>query len=187
MYIHIYIHNFTYPICTFLTRYRCLPLEHTNHRNTSMNAALAGHYTNIRIHGMHSNMNPAQPWSTVKAAIAAKSFFSFSSTCYYFGESLTDALGSEAPPLGLIHTAQGGTTIEQWLRNSTTMQCRDTYTPSGVLHYERVVPYLGMAIKGWVWFQGEQDSGDFHGNSAQGFGYGSSCARPVLVRSCFCL
>jgi hypothetical protein len=29
---------------------------------------------------------------------------SFSSTCYYFGESLSDGLGKDAPPIGLIHT-----------------------------------------------------------------------------------
>ena len=27
--------------------------------------------------------------------------FHFSSTCYYFGESLTDELGAAAPPIGL--------------------------------------------------------------------------------------
>ena len=31
--------------------------------------------------------------------------FHFSSTCYYFGESLSDELGAQAPAIGLIHTA----------------------------------------------------------------------------------
>ena len=60
---------------------------------------------------MHSNMNPQLAWSTLKASLAPLScpgcdvapaqdavadekagFLQYSSTCYYFAESLTDAL-----------------------------------------------------------------------------------------------
>jgi len=56
-------------------------------------------------------MNPEQPWTTLKAAIATNpdsdksAFGGFSSTCYYYGESLSDELAKtsadgKAPPIG---------------------------------------------------------------------------------------
>ncbi len=107
-----------------------LPVLHTFHRNISMANILDGKYDNIRIHGISGNMNPNLDWTTLKDAVANVSaaeveqwygnyspgpersggvsqFFSFSSTCYYFGESLTEKMGSNAPPIGLIHTAFG--------------------------------------------------------------------------------
>ena len=55
-------------------------------------------------------------------------FASFSSTCYYYGESLSDELAAAsadgvAPPIGLVHTSFGGSTIEQWLTNETIATC----------------------------------------------------------------
>merc|ERR550532_1516382 len=70
-----------------------LPLQHTFSRNLSRDAIMSGHYKNIRIHGLHGNMNPDTPWTKVEDALADGSFMKFSSTCYYFGESLTDELG----------------------------------------------------------------------------------------------
>ena len=90
-----------------------LPLAHTISRNASIAAINAGRYGNIRLFGIAGNMNPDQPWSSPKEAVARGTFELYSSTCYYFGESLTDELGAAAPPIGLIHTAWGGSTIEQ--------------------------------------------------------------------------
>ena len=85
----------------------------------------------------------------------------YSATCYYFGESLSDALAAAhgaAPPIGLVHTGWGGSTIEQWLDNATAAGCTDAFDPPpkpqawpGVWHAQRVLPYTGMTIKGWVW------------------------------------
>jgi hypothetical protein len=75
-----------------------LPLLHTMSRNISRDEIKAGKYGNIRIHGISGNMNPDQPWSTLAAALEtaaqsdASKLMAFSSTCYYFGESLTDKL-----------------------------------------------------------------------------------------------
>lgn len=128
----------------------------------------------MRLFGLAGNMNPDQPWTSLKAAVAAKTFDSFSGTCYYFGESLTDELGGDAaPPIGLIHTAWGGSTIEQWLDNGTIGTCRNaTITPeNGEYHATRILPFVDMAIKGWVWYQGENDMGGVFGNSHRGYGY----------------
>jgi hypothetical protein len=46
-----------------------LPLTHTLSRNISRDAVLAGKYGNIRIHGIKGNMNPDQPWSSLKDAL----------------------------------------------------------------------------------------------------------------------
>jgi sialate O-acetylesterase len=147
-----------------------LPLGHTMSRNISADAIRAGKYKNLRIHGMSGNMNPYQNWSTVSDAVAKLTtgkkgagipvLFTFSSTCYYFGESLIDKLGDNAPPIGLIHTAWGGSRIEAWVDNKTLATCTNsTGQPipasagTAKFHEERVIPYLDSSIKGWVWYQ----------------------------------
>jgi sialate O-acetylesterase len=109
-------------------------------------------------------MNPQQNWTTVKAAATqpdgkdASDLFSYSATCYYFGESLIDKLGPSAPPIGLIHTAWGGSRIESWVDNETLATCANSSglpipasEKRGLFHQERVLPYLDSSIKGWVW------------------------------------
>ena len=131
-----------------------LPLVHTVSRNDSIAAIASGRYSNIRLYGLQGNMNADQPWATLKDAIAAGTFERYSSTCYYYGESLTDELGgTAAPPIGLIHTAWGGSTIEQWLDNQTISTCSNaTLSPQNQEYHEnRVLPWMDMTIKGWVW------------------------------------
>ena len=163
-----------------------LPLMHTFSRNATRDA-VNDHdaYANLRIHGMASNMNPALPWSTVKQALATSkdsdksAFGSFSATCFYFGTALSDRLaaaaardgsnGGGAPPIGLVHTAFGGSTIEQWLSNETAATCTDAGAPSSSnqkWHDSRVLPYVDTTIKGWVWYQGENDMHNYFGARA---------------------
>lgn len=136
-----------------------LPLANTIANQDSAKKILAGGYQNIRIHQMSSNMNGNLPWSTLFDAVngtthSKPSFLGFSATCYYFGEGLTDELGHAAPPIGLIHTAVGGSYVSQWSNNATILACGDNITlkaSDGGLWAERVVPYLAMSIRGWVW------------------------------------
>ena len=172
-----------------------LPLVHTLTRNTSRDAILAGKYGNLRIHGISGNMNPTQPWTTLRDALATDAadpdnsmMMQFSSTCYYFGESLSDELAKSsadgaAPPIGLINTAFGGSTIEQWLDASTMATCANASAdPSdGEWHVQRVLPYVHTTLKGWVWYQGENDMHGVFGNSARKVGY--ACMMPALVAS----
>ena len=160
-----------------------LPLLHSYTRNASRDAILAGNYSNIRIHGLEGNMNPFQPWATLKQALAAPSSFrhqqpdpeapgqhvdsdssslmTFSASCYYFGQGLTDQLAARGPPppIGLIHTAWGGSAIAQWLANSSVAKCKLVKPNSAdqEWHDSRVLPYVGMTLKGWAWYQGEND------------------------------
>ena len=61
--------------------------------------------------------------------------------------------GGVPPPIGLVHTAWGGSTIEQWLTNDTIAKCQYA-RPSASdqeFHDTRVVPYLSMSLKGFLW------------------------------------
>ena len=150
---------------------------------------------------MKSNMNPEQPWATLKEALTLPppggkqtkpdsdntKFAQFSSTCYYFGESLSDQLAAAsadgvAPPIGLVHTSFGGSAIEQWLTNETIATCSQAGcdNPSRqTWHDQRVMPYAGMTLKGWIWYQGENDMHNFFGNSKLMSGY--ACMMKALV------
>ena len=152
-----------------------LPLANTFSRFESEAAIRAGKYSNIRIKQMKTNMNPELPWQNLTTAINTNivaggwggtntsNLFHFSSTCYYFGESLTDELSAsnaKAPPIGLIHTAWGGSMIEQWLPQDTVNSCKQSCnnaTKCSVSEWwnTRILPYAGMTLKGWVWYQGE--------------------------------
>ena len=46
----------------------------------------------------------------------------YSSTCLYSGVALSEALRGSRP-IGLVHTAWGGSTIEQWLTNDAIGRC----------------------------------------------------------------
>jgi len=161
-----------------------LPLLHTFSRNISRAKALSGKY-NIRITGLKGNMNIDQAWSTVKDAAAGdpqgNNLLHFSSTCYYFGESMVEKLGAKAPPIGLIHTAWGGSMIEEWVTPEVMAECAGS-TPSykpNTLWFSNVVPYLSTSLKGFAWYQGENNCGGVMGNSVQKVGYG--CAMPAMV------
>ena len=138
-----------------------LPLEFTLSRNASLAAIAEGKYSNIRIQQLSGNMNPDTPWTPIAQAAASPGssvFLSFSGTCYYFGESLTDALGAAAPPLGLIHTAWGGSTIQNWIKNDTLNSgvCANHSSGQGNdggWYETRVLPYSQMTLKGWIWYQ----------------------------------
>lgn len=74
-------------------------------------------------------------------------------------QSLSDELAKQpggAPPIGVVHTAWGGSTIEQWLSEDAIAGCSQV-TPSPAdseWHVQRVLPYVGMTVKGFLWYQG---------------------------------
>ena len=170
-----------------------LPLLHTMGRNASVAAIHAGQYGNIRLMAGDSQQANAFPWQTAAMAAAGGNasapdypLFKFSAVCYYYAEALTDALlaafpGQAAPPLGLVSTAVGGSMIEEWVTNATTDGCRNASRGAHdqTLYDANVVPYLDMTVKGWLWYQGENNCHGTMGNSAQKVGYG--CQMPALV------
>ena len=143
-----------------------LPMAHTFSRNITAEAVLSGKYSNIRLKQISTNMNPAFPWISLHDAVATRlvaehgkvnsTYLStFSATCYYFGQSLTEELGADAPPLGLVHTAFGGSMIEQWLTEETVESCKNssnfTAVGGGEWWESRVLPFSKMTLKGWAW------------------------------------
>ena len=176
-----------------------LPLRYTFNRNTSLAKVQRGEYDNIRIYGRKSHMTEDQPWQLVKDAAKQNNFLSYSSTCYYFAEKLTDELRESegsAPTLGLVHTAWGGSTIEDWLDDETLKSCSDVcmkqkkgqdhsfYRRGYSLFMWNTLPYVNMTIKGWLWYQGENNMGMTQctlGNSERNVGY--ACLMVGLVRS----
>jgi hypothetical protein len=138
-----------------------LNMQYTFTRNDTLAAIRAGKYAKVSLSGMSGNMNPTLNWTTANSAAESGALLTFSATCWYFAEQLTDALGASAPPIGLIHTAWGGSTIEQWLSNASSSRCANSTVDSSgqEWHDSRVLPYVDVTIKGWLWYQGENDAG----------------------------
>ena len=72
------------------------------------------------------------------------------------GESLTDALGPDSTPaIGLVHTAWGGSMIEEWVTDEVAATCSyaNHAQHNEDLYDNAVRPYLDMTVKGFVWYQ----------------------------------
>jgi hypothetical protein len=81
--------------------------------------------------------------------------------------------------------AWGGSMIEQWLTDEEIASCKGAAIAdhNENLYDANVKPYAGMSVKGWVYYQGENNCGGLHGNSGTSSqpasGYG--CMMPKLV------
>jgi len=111
-------------------------------------------------------------------------FFDFSAVCYYFAESVTDYFlldGRTPPPIGLIQSALGGTEIQKWTPTAVFETCSDFETIKGSqsLYDNHVVPFSNTTVKGFLWYQGEQNMGSVFGNAHQERGY--SCALSKMI------
>ncbi len=87
----------------------------------------------------------------------------FSAVCYYFGRELAEDLGV---PIGLVQSTKGGTYIAEWTHATggtcTSMQLARDNAPGadGRLFDTKILPLAPYAIRGFVWYQGENDSRD---------------------------
>ena len=163
-------------------------------------AIAAGAYDNIRVMsgnsesaGLDPKVPPTHPWRRAKVAAAIpasdpNSWWQTSAVMWHFGEALTDqfkAAGKPAPTLGLLSTAIGGSQIEEWITDAAASECFGyEHNANGnelnhVTFDANVRPYLDMSIKGVIYYQGENNAGTLHGNSAQNVGY--SCLMPRLI------
>jgi hypothetical protein len=52
--------------------------------------------------------------------------------------------------------------------------------PTHQLYATQVIPFVDMTVKGWVWYQGENNMGNRKGNSLANTGY--SCEQRELIR-----
>lgn len=95
----------------------------------------------------------------------------FSATAYFFAKHLHNTL---KVPVGVIHSSWGGTAIDSWIPAETlelmpgyanlkhTLNKRDTITQNtpSVLYNAMIYPLIPYSIKGFLWYQGESDTGN---------------------------
>lgn len=124
--------------------------------NTQDSAAeiASANYPNLRYCGTPQTSDTT-PWDELGARVNWQQTTSdvvkdFSAVAYYFGKNLQQHTGI---PIGLIKSAQGGTTIEKWAVNLTAPGT-DTFYNS------RVHPYTRMPISGAIWYQAEANVAD---------------------------
>ena len=98
-----------------------------------------------------------------------KSVGAFSAVGYYFGRCLNQYLDV---PIGLITTNWGGTNIEAWMspesnaklgvdEEYTKKNWDEYYLPCSVLYNGMVVPIENYTAKGFIWYQGESNRGNY--------------------------
>jgi len=176
-----------------------LPLKNTFDRNASLAALLAGKYSNLRFFNLPSALSTTPRfvvntthgpgpndgfWRHASSAAAdivdpatgESAFVSFSSTAWYFAQALTDLMqgNGSVVPIGLVHTAVGGTMIEQWSPFDAQAACVNATclcttpgcdqlqpinaancTGNGQLFNALVAPFVNMSVFGWLWYQGK--------------------------------
>lgn len=180
-----------------------LPVIHTFSRNDTANNITVGKYSNIRLMAGASASVPyakwppsyggstgSNPWMTAEQAVPADCvtkqncpLFQLGGTCWYFVQGLADA--GVTTPIGILDTAIGGQRIEEYMNNHTINQCTQRLGENipwwdSQLFGQQILPFVDMTIKGWVWYQGENNMGGTKGNSIANVGYG--CMQQVLVQ-----
>jgi sialate O-acetylesterase len=93
----------------------------------------------------------------------------FSATAYYFGKLLHERL---KVPIGLVNISYGGTPAEAWMSASSLKAFPEIVVPTiadtakanlhrspTVLYNGMLHPFIGYAIKGCIWYQGESNNG----------------------------
>ena len=110
-----------------------------------------------------------------------------SAVCYYFGKALHKRMSAEGEvvPIGLLKIEWGGSMIESWVPEAnpvtgetycTERESRVGRTP-GKLYNSMIMPVSNVTIKGWLWYQGEQNGGN-PGSYLNKTGY--ACLLPAL-------
>jgi len=184
-----------------------LNMHYTHHRNDTYEAVGRDEYNNIRLfHLDHSPAPYLQPqwqlgassvfnnWTIANKDIVVNGgagdqcpgrkctvIDNFSAACWYFAQSLTDRMkkAGEVVPLGMIESAYGGTTIEQWVSVEAQLKCsnvtchanaslpysaataeactQDEEMGNGGLYNGMVAPFVNMTVSGFLWYQANPD------------------------------
>ena len=109
-------------------------------------------------------------------------------TCWYFAQFLAEQ--GVKTPIGIADTAIGGQRIQEFMNNKTypgAVPCPGAINATqvktawdGQLFAKQVMPFVDMTVKGWTWYQGENNMMDAKGNAAVDVGY--SCMQRELVK-----
>jgi hypothetical protein len=139
-------------------------------------------------YGGAGGSNPWMPASQYAAAGCVDKqncpLFAVGATCWYFAAGL--AQRGVSVPIGILDTAIGGQRIEEYMVNASISACTQRTGENipwwdGQLFGQQILPFTDMTIKGWAWYQAENNMGGVKGNAAAGVGYG--CEQRELVRS----
>ncbi len=87
----------------------------------------------------------------------------FSATAYFFAKKIHESIGV---PVGIIQSAWGASTIESWMDSTTISAFPGVAIPDSlpatnpnrtptIMYNAMLHPYIGYAIKGVLWYQGE--------------------------------
>merc|ERR1719450_789722 len=156
-------------------------------RDSEKEIFLGAQYKNIRLLKLKLLTNPIEvdevggfdsdQW--VKPTVEFLTAPSFSALCFFYGEQLYDEL---EVPIGLIHTAWGGTIVEAWSPPEVIEECGvedegtdDAANHNNYLWNAMVHPLTRMSIKGAIWYQGESNTG--HNRDIY------DCTFPAMIRS----
>jgi hypothetical protein len=181
-------------------------VSHSFSRNESAMNISNGKYANIRVMGGSSTNDPYASWppkyGDIKIMKASNPWmlsheaapdgcvekqncplFQLAAPCWYALQSLSDQ-GINVP-IGLINTALGGQRIEEFMENTTTAACTDLNSQNipwwnGQLYGVYIYMFTDFSLKGWLWYQGENNMGGVKGNSLNNNGY--ACAMRQLIR-----
>lgn len=94
----------------------------------------------------------------------------FSAVAYFYAKTLNEVLGI---PIGIVHTSWGGANIETWMSGNTLKKYSsfneksiklDTPYPQQMptlLFNGMIYPLKNMSVKGFVWYQGESNIGNY--------------------------
>ena len=130
----------------------------------------AANFPNIRLftaqHALsptpRANLERSSGWC--ECSPATLDFLRFSAVAYFFGREIHTNLHV---PVGVIESTWGGTRIEPWtpapagraaLVNSEADAMSET-TPSAIYN-AMIAPLTGFAVRGALWYQGENNYGD---------------------------
>ena len=130
--------------------------------------------------------NGSNPWMTAAQAappgcVDAGScpFFNVGAACWYFAQGLADM--GITTPIGIADSAIGGQHIEEFMINHTISTCSETaqnvmghdFGPWGNSQQYglQMIPFVDMTVKGFIWYQGENNMDFTKGNSVANVGY----------------
>lgn len=127
------------------------PLAHTDR---SAEEIASARYPNLRLVETPETQD-STPWTDLDAGAtwrecSPETVGDFSAVAYYFAKKLQADLKI---PIGLIHSSQGGTRIENWATSLLP-------AGSGTLYNSRVHLYTRMSVKGVLWYQAEANIAD---------------------------
>ncbi|MFD2885836.1 sialate O-acetylesterase [Chitinophaga cymbidii] len=131
---------------------------------------LNSHQPSIRLFHIKKNISdtPLTDCDAVWAPSTPAAVGSFSAVAYLFARQLQEKLGV---PVGVIQAAYGATMIESWMSREALqafppMQPLDALNLQQAAHNHPAVafhamihPIAGFAIRGTLWYQGEQNAG----------------------------